>query len=85
MGNPHIYTVLLFAMLREKAGTSINIELPSDETTAPDLLAACAAQYPQLAVWLPHTKIAVNCAYVTLEQPIRPADEIAFIPPVAGG
>jgi molybdopterin synthase catalytic subunit len=85
MANSRVYTVLLFAMLREKAGNSISIELPADETTAQELVTACAAQYPQLSAWLPHVKIAVNCAYVTPEQTIRPADEIALIPPVAGG
>ena len=85
MANSQIYTVLLFAMLREKVGDSITIELPASAATAQDLIAACAAQYPQIATWLPHIKIAVNCAYVTLDQAICPTDEIAFIPPVAGG
>ncbi len=85
MVNSQVYTVLLFAMLREKVGNSMTIELPTGAATAQDLIAACATQYPQLAEWLPHVKIAVNCAYVTPEQVILPTDEIAFIPPVAGG
>ena len=85
MANPQIYTVLLFAMLREKVGDCITIELPADQATAQELLSACAAQYPQLSAWLPHVKIAVNCAYVSAQHRVNSADEIAFIPPVAGG
>lgn len=85
MANVHRYTVLLFAMLREKAGASIEIEAPTDAVTVAELLAACGAQYPQLAAWLPHVKIAVNCAYAAPDQIIHPADEVALIPPVAGG
>lgn len=85
MANPQVYTVLLFAMLREKAGDSIRIESPAPQLTAHELIAACAVQFPQLAALLPYVKIAVNCAYVTPEDILCPEDEIAFIPPVAGG
>lgn len=81
----HSYNILLFAMLREKAGDSIVINLAQSEVTVHELIAACAMQFPQLKPWLPHTKIAVNQAYVANDTKVRPVDEIAFIPPVAGG
>lgn len=78
--------VLLFAVLREKASTStLDIEVPQGETTVAGLLSACAMQYPGLAPWLPYVKVAVNCAYATSETVIQPSDEIALLPPVAGG
>lgn len=79
------YTILLFAMLREKAGDSIAVNLAQDEVTVQELTAACASQYPQLQPWLAHTKIAVNQVYITDDVKVRSTDEIAFIPPVAGG
>ena len=81
----HSYKILLFAMLREKAGDSIVVNLAQSEVTVQDLVAGCAAQFPQLKPWLAHTKIAVNQAYATNDMIVRPEDEIAFIPPVAGG
>lgn len=81
----HTFTILLFAMLREKAGNSIEVELSTNEITAQDLISACAQQYPMLAPWMPHVKLAVNQSYATADQRIQPSDEIALIPPVAGG
>jgi molybdopterin synthase catalytic subunit len=81
----HSYKILLFAMLREKAGDSIVVNLAQEEVTVQDLVAGCAAQFPQLKPWLPHTKIAVNQVYATNDMIVQPEDEIAFIPPVAGG
>ena len=72
-------------MLREKAGASITVALPNDEVTVEELKQACATQFPQLAPWLPHSKVAINQAYADSNSKVRSADEIALIPPVAGG
>ena len=72
-------------MLREKAGDSIVVTLPSDEVTVGELMQACATQFSQLAPWLPHSKVAVNQTYADSSSKVRSADEIALIPPVAGG
>jgi molybdopterin converting factor subunit 1 len=85
MAETQVFTILLFAMLREKAGNSIQVELPAGPATAQQLLSACSQQHPQLAAWLPHVKVAVNRDYAELQQAVSPSDEIALIPPVAGG
>jgi molybdopterin converting factor subunit 1 len=81
------YTILLFASVREAAGAeSIAVELATDKpATVQQLLAAIAAQYPAIAQWLPHARVAVNCAYAQANESVMPEDEIALIPPVAGG
>ena len=53
--------------------------------TVARLLLAIEEQYIALAKWLPHVRIAVNCAYAEPDLLIEPGDEIALIPPVAGG
>ena len=78
-------TVRLFAILREKAGTSeMMVDLPEHSTVA-DLLAAIESRYPGLSASVPHTMIAVNTEYVEETHPLRDGDEVALIPPVSGG
>ena len=83
-----VFNILLFASLKDVVGTdSIILQLPAsnDELNVRDVLAACGAQYPALAKWLPHAKVAVNCNYSNLDQTVQSGDEIALLPPVAGG
>ena len=78
-------TVRLFAILREKAGTSeTTVDLPEYSTVA-DLLAAIESRYPGLSASVSHTMIAVNTEYVEETHPLRDGDEVALIPPVSGG
>jgi molybdopterin synthase catalytic subunit len=82
--------VLLFAVLRDamqcdQIEVAIPIASAGSTPTVADLLAACALQFPRLADWLPHIRVAVNCEYSASETLLAAADEIAFIPPVAGG
>ena len=85
--HPRFFKVLLFAVLRDKAGCDeIAVDLPGTRpVTVAELLAACAEQHPALAPWLPHVKTAVNCSYARPSEELRPWDEIALLPPVAGG
>lgn len=85
MAVSYSFTILLFAMLREKAGDSIQVQLAQEEATVEELKESCATQFPALAPWLPHSKVAVNQAYAAGDTKARPSDEIALIPPVAGG
>ncbi len=78
-------TVVLFATYRDLAGASeLELELPA-EARAADAVARIrqrsrgAAQLPEAPV------IAVNCSYAPLDRPLRDGDEIAILPPVAGG
>ena len=78
-------TVKLFAILRERAGTSeLRIDLPSNSTIAAarDVL---AQRVPALRDILPRVAWAVNQAYVPIETQLHDGDELAAIPPVSGG
>jgi len=43
------------------------------------------SRYPALAPHRRSIRIAVNGTYAFATDPVRPGDEIALIPPVAGG
>lgn len=72
--------IRLFAMLRERAGTSeLELELP-DGARVRDALAAVE----ELAGGLPLV-MAVNREYADADAPLAAGDELALIPPVSGG
>jgi molybdenum cofactor biosynthesis protein MoaC/molybdopterin converting factor subunit 1 len=78
--------VLLFAMLRQRAGTgAIELELP-DDATAADALEALGQRdgLADLFGRLP-VRVAVNREYVPESTSLAPGDELAVIPPVSGG
>jgi molybdopterin synthase catalytic subunit len=73
-------TVRLFAMLRERAGTSeVTVELPEGARVR-DALAALG----DLADGMPLV-MAINREYAPEDAPLDPGDELALIPPVSGG
>jgi molybdopterin converting factor subunit 1 len=73
-------TVLLFAMLRERAGARhLTIELP-DGASVRDAL----DELGDIASGLPLV-MAVNREYAPEDQVLDPGDELALIPPVSGG
>ncbi len=77
--------VKLFAILREKAGTSaLTLELPEHATIA-DLIQEMAQRYPTLLVDTSNTMVAVNAEYVQESHTLHDGDEVALIPPVSGG
>lgn len=82
-------SVLLFAVLRDALGRDeIEVSIPLAAGSTPDvaaLLSACAAQHPKISSWLPHIRVAVNQEYSSSDTLLHQGDEIAFIPPVAGG
>ena len=76
--------VRLFGQHRELAGDSvIAVELAAGGTVA-DLKKALAA-HPALGVALEGAAIALNRRYQPDESPVLDGDEVAVIPPVAGG
>ena len=77
--------VLLFAILRERAGSrSVEVQLDEDATVA-DALGALAA-LPGLDILnRMFVRMAVNRDYATPETRLHPQDELALIPPVSGG
>jgi molybdopterin converting factor subunit 1 len=77
--------IKLFAVARQRIGSStIEVELPADATVR-HLRSALAEQFPLLADILPHTRIALNNEYAADTASITPSAEIALIPPVSGG
>jgi molybdopterin converting factor subunit 1 len=78
-------TVLLFAKLRDAAGSdAVAVELPASGTVA-DLRRRLDEAYPALAGLLERSAIAVNHDFVDDTRPLAPGDEVAVIPPVSGG
>ncbi|MGY2894629.1 molybdopterin converting factor subunit 1 [Deinococcus sp. UYEF24] len=75
-------TVVLFARLKREAGLEqVQVPLPSPPTVRA-LAAEVEAQY---SLSLKGCMVAVNEQYADPEQTIADGDEVAFLPPVAGG
>jgi molybdopterin converting factor subunit 1 len=78
-------TVRLFAVLRERAGSRLQLQLPDDATVA-DAMSALAKE-PALSGLLERlpVQMAVNHDYASLQTRLSEDDELALIPPVSGG
>jgi molybdopterin converting factor subunit 1 len=77
--------LLFFAVLRDIAGTDERELALEGGTTAHDVWQSLRAQYAKLADYTQPPMIAVNESYAAPETVLREGDELAFIPPVAGG
>jgi molybdopterin synthase catalytic subunit len=78
-------TVLYFAILRERARLdreTLELATGADVAAA---RAAIAARHPQLASLLPLVQVAVNRDMAPDARALAEGDELALIPPVAGG
>jgi molybdopterin synthase sulfur carrier subunit len=82
-------TILYFAWLRERTGTTQeSLELPDGLTTIGDLIAHLRARgggYEAAFSLGRVIRAAVNQNFADPSTPIAPGDEIAFFPPVTGG
>jgi molybdopterin converting factor subunit 1 len=77
-------TVLLFASYADALGTSsLALELPIDATV--DDVVTRVQQMPGAERLPKNPLVAVNERYVKRDRAIAPGDEVAIIPPVAGG
>ncbi|HEU0032930.1 MAG TPA: molybdopterin converting factor subunit 1 [Kofleriaceae bacterium] len=78
-------TVLYFAVFRERLGRSEEIvELP-DGKRVQDAIAELAAKHPAIAALHGKFRVAVNEEMTDDDQLLHDGDELALIPPVAGG
>lgn len=79
-------TILSFAQLREQLGFArLELELEAG-TQAGQLKSLLAERYPEAALSLDASRLAINRSYVANpEQLLQAGDEIALIPPVSGG
>jgi sulfur-carrier protein len=76
-------TVLLFASYADAFGApSVEVELPAN-ATVDDLLTRVKTMVAGSA--LPRALVAVNQEYASTGQRLAAGDEVALIPPVAGG
>ena len=77
-------TVLLFASYADALGlSSVDVELPQGARVS-DLLAQIA-RLPGAGRFPPRPLVAVNRSYAAAEVELAAGDEVALIPPVAGG
>lgn len=77
-------TVQLFASYADLLGAP-TVELPlAPGTTVKDLLARLRS-LPGASLLPAAPRVAINRSFATADQLIAPSDEIALIPPVAGG
>ena len=78
-------TVKLFGALREQAGSKeLELELP-DGSRVCDLRRVLAATYPVLEKYEERIAASVNLELAGPDQVLADGDEVALLPPVAGG
>jgi molybdopterin synthase sulfur carrier subunit len=82
-------TILYFAWLRERTGTSEeSVTLPAEVRTVGDLIAWLAERSPGHASAFANrrtVRCAVNQDFADPSARVGPGDEVAFFPPVTGG
>jgi molybdopterin synthase catalytic subunit/molybdopterin synthase sulfur carrier subunit len=82
---PASVRLLAFAGARDILGASeMDVTLDAPCTAARFLDDLCA-RYPGLVPYKKALRLAVNSSYVGWSDSIAPGDEVALIPPVAGG
>ena len=77
--------VKYFAAARERAGREEESLVLVEGTTVRGALAALGRERAALAALFPHLRAAVNQRFVALDEALADGDELALIPPVAGG
>lgn len=77
--------VVLLASYRDLAGAAeLFVELPPD-ARATDAIAVLRGRSTRAALLPERPVIAVNQEYASLDIPLHDGDELALLPPVAGG
>lgn len=78
-------TIRLFAAHREAAGTDTYVaELPAGATVS-DAFARVCGSFPAIARGARAAAFALNRSHVGGDAPLADGDEVAVLPPVAGG
>jgi molybdopterin converting factor subunit 1 len=79
------FDVRLFALYRERAGSSVvTVDLPEGSNVG-ELTDAVRSMHPRLAPPEVRIVVAVNAEYAEDDQGLNPGDEVCLIPPVSGG
>jgi molybdopterin converting factor subunit 1 len=83
--SPMQVRLLFFAVLRDVAGTDVR-ELTLEHGTTPrSVWNGLRAEFEKLRDFVEPPMAAVNEEYASADAPLHDGDELAFIPPVAGG
>jgi molybdopterin synthase catalytic subunit len=77
--------VLYFAVFREKLGRDNDVVALADGARVRDAIAALAARYTAVDKLRGKFRVAVNQDFADDERELADGDELALIPPVAGG
>ncbi len=77
--------LLFFAVLRDIAGIDERELVLVEGTTARDVWQSLRAEFAKLADYREPPMSAINEEYADPDAVLREGDELAFIPPVAGG
>jgi molybdopterin synthase catalytic subunit len=77
--------VRLFGGLADRAGRGEETVTLAEDGTAGDVLEAVTRRHPSFAEVVASLQVAVNLEVVPAEHRVRPGDEVALLPPVAGG
>lgn len=77
--------VLAFAGAGDVIGAPEVLLEVTGACTAGDVVDKLCANYPRLVPFRPILRVAVNGEYADLDARVAPGDEVALIPPVAGG
>ncbi|MEO8035166.1 MAG: molybdopterin converting factor subunit 1 [Acidobacteriota bacterium] len=77
--------LLFFAVLRDITGQIESDLTVADGTRAADVWEILRQRYTQLAGYTQPPMIAINEEYARADSLLREGDQLAFIPPVAGG
>lgn len=77
--------LLLFALYRDLAGVEqLTLEVP-DGSTARAAFRSLRGDDPRFAAFPENPVLAINREYVPGDAPLSEGDELALLPPVAGG
>ena len=77
--------LLFFAVLRDVIGTGERELELGEGTTAGDVWQSLRHSYTKLAAYTQPPLVAINESYAAADAVLEDGDELAFIPPVAGG
>jgi len=77
--------VLFFGQLKDIVGRGEEQVELAEGASVGDLFARYHARYPRLAQFEPAVVASVNQEYARWSEPLKPDDEVAFLPPVSGG
>lgn len=77
--------MLAFAGAKDAIGAAEVAFALERECTAEELLAEVCARYPALSPYRSSLRLAVNGTYALAGDRVHFGDEVALIPPVAGG